>query len=128
MGPIAGKQEPRAGRTRARFPKAERLRRRSQFLAVQRRGRGVGEPRFRVVVLERPDAGPARLGVTVTKKVGGAVVRNRIKRLVREVYRRNKDWFPAGRDVVVIARDGAPGASLEDVAGELERALGRSRR
>ena len=58
---------------------------------------------FLVEVLDRGDDRAPRVGYTVTKKVGGAVFRNRIKRLVREVFRRNKSAFPRGTDVVLVA-------------------------
>jgi len=55
----------------------------------------------------------------VTRKVGNAVVRNRIKRIVREGCRRVPDLFPAGTDLVILARPSAAGAGLADVASEL---------
>ena len=74
-------------------------------------------------------AGP-RFGITVTRKVGNAVARNRIKRLVREACRRIGDLFPAGLDVVVIARPGAASATAAETLAELTslaRRLGRGR-
>ena len=60
------------------------------------------------LVLLRPNQLPqVRLGVTVTKKIGKAVIRNRIKRYVREFFRLNKHYLPQGHDLVVIARRGA---------------------
>lgn len=64
-----------------------------------------------------PDA-PSRLGVTVTRKVGSAVRRNRVKRLVREAFRLDPELVPAGIDLVVIAKDGAPTLALRDVQAE----------
>lgn len=64
----------------------------------------------------------ARLGITVSRQVGGAVRRNRLKRLVREAFRLHRDLFPARCDVVVIAKTGATARALSDVVGELERA------
>lgn len=66
-----------------------------------------------------PDgSAPSRLGVTVTKKIGTAVRRNRVKRLVREAFRLDPTLVPAGIDLVVIAKDGAPELRLADVQGE----------
>jgi ribonuclease P protein component len=66
------------------------------------------------------DAGhAARFGVTVSRKVGGAVVRNRVKRWIRESCRRMKDQLPAGVDLVVVARPSAAGAGYEPTAREL---------
>lgn len=69
----------------------------------------------------RPES---RIGITVSKKVGGAVTRNRIKRYVREVYRRVQHNVSPPRDILVIARPSAADATYEDVRSELARALG----
>lgn len=108
----------------------DRVKRRGDYLEVQAHGRRVQARHFVVIVQPRPlGAGPespTRIGVTVTKKVSGAVGRNRVKRLVREVFRRNRDRFPAGCDVVFIARAGAEGLDYETVLAEVtsvERAM-----
>ena len=61
--------------------------RRADFLRATRQGRRFATEYFLLYVFDRKDSGPARLGITVTRKVGNAVRRNRIKRLVREWYR-----------------------------------------
>ena len=58
------------------------------------------------------------MGVTVTKKVGTAVKRNRVKRLVREAFRLSPELLPKGIDLVVIAKEGAPTLALKDVHAE----------
>jgi ribonuclease P protein component len=60
-----------------------------------------------------------RLGVTVSKKVGNAVIRNRCKRIIREIFRKNKDKFPLGADVVVVVRREMVGKRYSDVLEEL---------
>ena len=116
----AAAQESRRGDGH-RFPKSARLLRRRDFLAVQKSGRAVHGKYFLAVVTpsESDNASRGRIGITVSKKVGNAVTRNRIKRLVRE-YVRQSSWVPSGMDVVVIAKRGA--AALDgyaEVAAEL---------
>lgn len=108
---------------------------------MQREGTRVHTPHFVLVVLphaERPhpersspggdpasgDAGLRRLGITVTKKVAGAVGRNRVKRVVREVFRRNRDLFPERCDVVVIGKSGAHELGYEEAKAELAKVRG----
>ena len=107
----------------------DRIRRRSDYLQIQKRGRRLHTRHFIILVLPN-ETGLRRIGVTVTKKVSSAVGRNRVKRLVREVFRRNRSVFPDGSDVVLIARDGAAGLSygqvLDEVRGALEDRRNRS--
>ena len=110
--------------------KTMRLRRRQDYLAVQRSGTKVQGRHFLALVAASPAGAVAagslgRLGITVTKRVGNAVTRNRIKRLVRE-WMRLHGWVPAGRDVVIIAKEGAATVrGLADVAIDLERLAAR---
>lgn len=100
------------------LPKAARLRTRPQYLAVQgdakrRRGR-------HFTLLWRPNGlRQSRLGITVTRRVAGAVGRNRVKRLVREFFRHARAELPPGLDLVVVAAPGAPALSLAQVRQEL---------
>jgi len=61
------------------------------------------------------------MGVTVTKRVAGSVGRNRVKRMVREVFRRHRGYFPGACDVVIIAKSGAHLLGCDDVSEELSR-------
>ena len=109
------------------YPKAVRLRRRREYLALQRSGRRRHTASF--VVLEAPAAGAlSRLGVTVSSRVGDAVVRNRVKRLVREIFRERRLEMPAALDLVVIAKPQAARITHAQAATELERALGVAHR
>src|SRR5262245_38162845 len=72
-----------------RFPKSSRIRRRDEFLRLQRLGRRSTGKCFVVITAKRIQGG-SRLGITASRKVGGAVVRNRVKRLIREFFRRRK--------------------------------------
>jgi ribonuclease P protein component len=105
-----------------RLPRTRRIRKRSEFLELQRVGRRWAGSLF-VVITDRVRTGTSRLGITASRKVGGAVVRNRVKRLVREVFRRYRDRMNPPRRVVVIARPAAAAATRADVERELSAAL-----
>lgn len=101
----------------------DRVKRRSDFRAVQSGGRKVHTPHFLVVVAPREGSLRTRLGITVTKKVSSSAVgRNRVKRVVREVFRRNRELFPDGCDVVVIAKREAPSLGYGEVLEEMRAA------
>jgi ribonuclease P protein component len=104
------------------FPKSVRLRRRREFLQLQRQGQRRHSRGF--VVIQAPArTGTSRLGVTVSSRVGNAVVRNRVKRLVREIFRERRPDLPALLDIVVIAKPDAAQISHAQATFELERAL-----
>jgi ribonuclease P protein component len=67
----------------------------------------------------------ARLGITVSKKVGKAVVRNQVKRWVKESYRRMSELAPPATDLVVVARTGAAESSFAATSSELRGLLRR---
>jgi ribonuclease P protein component len=92
------------------FPKSKRLRKRREFLPVQESGSRIALPSCIVLLAARRDDRPARLGITVTRKFGDAVRRNRAKRLIREAFRRSPELFPGGIDVVVIPKMSAVGS------------------
>lgn len=104
------------------WPKAGRIRKRHEFLAVQRNGRKQHGRHF-LVIVGAPTGRDGRLGITVTKRVGNAVTRNRIRRWVREFVRQlSADrWIPRGRDVVVIAKASAAQASHAEIVDDLAR-------
>ena len=103
------------------FPKERRIRARRDFVAAQASGRRVHTAHFVLIVGRGPQKeAPSRLGITVTKKIGTAVRRNRVKRLVRETFRLDPTLLPSGIDLVVIAKEGAPTLGLADVQGEWE--------
>ena len=110
------------------FGRSGRLRRRVDFLAVQDRGRRIAGANYLVFGLPRSSdlsqrESRARLGVTVSRKVGGAVTRNRVKRWVRESYRRLQGLAPTGTDVVVVARPPAAASGYEATKEELASLL-----
>jgi ribonuclease P protein component len=105
------------------FPKEERLLKRADYLKVSEQGRKILSPHFVILVRSSSWEAP-RIGVTASRRVGNAVIRNRVKRLVREYYRLNKGHFAAA-DYNIIARQGAELLKFSDVCRELDRALRR---
>jgi len=103
-----------------------RLRRRVDFLAVQAGGTKLHGRHLLGLAQRRTDSSLCgRLGLTVTKKVGNAVVRNRIKRLLRE-WLRVHGWIPTGWDMVLVAKDSAARQlHPDDFAPDLIRILAR---
>lgn len=92
----------------ATVEKKHRLTRSADFQRVYRQGKSVAGRYAVLYYFERPVAAAQepRLGVSVSKKVGGAVVRNRVKRVLKETFRALKDSVPANYDYVIIARPG----------------------
>lgn len=111
------------------FPKRERLRKRAEYLEVQRGGRKVQTDHFLLLSQAQRDAGPsaakARVGITVSSRVGNAVVRNRCKRWIREFVRHHKTTLPPG-DLVIIAKASAASLGHDMLDRDLKRLLGRA--
>jgi ribonuclease P protein component len=99
--------------------KAVRLSKRADFQRLSKYGRTIQRDHFAVTYC-RNSLANLRLGVTVSKKVGCAVIRNRIKRLVRECFRLNKALFDEAYDMNVIARSGAASLSSQELNQTLE--------
>ena len=93
-----------------RFPRSLRLRRRKDFLRIQRSGVKVSSHPLVALALEN-GWNVTRVGITVSSKVGNAVARNRIRRRLREIFRRQRDQLPGGIDIVLIA---SPKAAVAD--------------
>ena len=98
-----------------KFRPAEHIRRRAEFKCIYERGTRV-HGRYTTVFILPNESGIGRLGIAATKKLGGAVQRNRAKRLIREVFRRNK--IARGFDVVVIPKRELLDASLTDLEAD----------
>jgi len=102
------------------FPKGVRIRKRAEYLEIQRTGVAVHGRLLIGIVRRAEDRVATRLGITTTKKIGTAVVRNRIRRLIREAFRRNRGALPPNVDIVVVAKrasvDGTAAAIARDLA------------
>ncbi|WP_437908921.1 ribonuclease P protein component [Sorangium sp. So ce327] len=130
--------QPRSSASSSTFPRERRIRRRAEFVRIQNGGHRVST-RHLLILVAAPTEGAARgeaprgtksaaapvpsgaprLGLVASRKVGGAVARNRAKRLLREAFRRFPELFPERVDIVVILRTGAGSLGLDDVLTEL---------
>ena len=104
-------------------PGRGRLSRSADFDRVIRRGRSLASREFVLYVFPREEQGPPRLGLSVSRKVGGAVQRNRVKRLLREAFALEGSQLPDGTDAVVVARHEARGLAERDGLDGVRRAL-----
>ena len=120
--------EPRHGGGARRRP--GRLSRSAEFDRVYRQGRAVSNRYLVLYTFPREGADPARVGLSVGRKVGGAVERNHVKRLLREACAGQADALPAGHDVVLLARADAQGLAsergLEGISAALEELLAKT--
>ena len=108
-------------RAQLSFAAADRLHRSAEFLRLQRDGVRFQSPHF-VVYASRLEREPerSRLGITVSRRIGNSVVRNRVKRRVRECFRKGlRASLPVGMSIVVIARGGAGALESAAITDEL---------
>ncbi|MCQ2497169.1 MAG: ribonuclease P protein component [Lachnospiraceae bacterium] len=94
------------------------LKRNEDFRNVFKKGRSFANRCFVMYVIKKEES-EIRVGISVSKKVGNSVVRHRITRVVREVFRLYGAVFNSGLDIVVIARTGAVGIGLEQARKEI---------
>lgn len=101
------------------FRKHEKIRREKEYLTIYGEGRRSYSDNF-TIITHSHISGSRRLGITVGKKAGDAVRRNRIKRLIREYFRLNKLRLSESQDIVIMAKKNIPRLSYQDVCKELE--------
>ncbi|WP_412866923.1 ribonuclease P protein component [Cellulomonas sp. 179-A 9B4 NHS] len=108
------------------LPAAHRMRRSADFQQTVRRGARGGRPTLVVHLTTTTDPGPPEVGLVVSRAVGNAVVRNLVRRRLRELVRARLDLLPAGARLVVRAQPAAAAASFATLGSDLDAALRRA--
>jgi len=107
-----------------KFPKTNRILKRGLYRRVYDEGRKFQARYFTAFVL--PNSGPQpRIGITVTRKIGNSVQRNRARRLVREVFRKNKWLVPQGVDIVINVKNLLVEVGYREIEGDFLNFLER---
>jgi ribonuclease P protein component len=109
---------------RQAFGREEHIRKREDFQRAYAKGARL-QGRHMTVFLFPTDLPVARLGIAATRKIGNAITRNLAKRLIREIFRRNKP--AAGTDLVVIPRASMAGMPLAQIEADYRTVLARRR-
>ncbi len=97
---------------------SDSLKKNRDFQNVYRRGKSYAN-KYLVMYVLKNDLGMNRIGISVSKKVGNSVVRHRLTRLIREVYRLHEEMFNNGLDIVVLARANAKSILYTDMESAL---------
>jgi ribonuclease P protein component len=111
------------GRPRARLRRIDRLRSSKDFARVRAQGTHRNSSHFVAQIAPARDRAGRQLGLVVSKRIGGAVQRNRVKRRIREWFRQERAVLSDGSDLVVIARRGAADLTGAEIACELSELL-----
>ncbi|WP_040306496.1 ribonuclease P protein component [Caloramator australicus] len=98
--------------------KEERIRKNRHFRLIYNRGKSYSDDTL-VVYVFKNRSNMNRVGISVSKKIGKSVVRNRVKRLIKEAFRINKDKFKVGHDIVFVARGKAAKSNFYDIEGSI---------
>lgn len=109
---------PRPERERLRFPKTSRLLNSRDFRKVREKGKSSQGRLLRLGVLKESDPKPTRIGLVTSKRVGGAVDRNKTRRRLREMIRAVLPSIAPGLDIVVVAKSSAASASFDELRAE----------
>ncbi|MFC4812615.1 ribonuclease P protein component [Paenibacillus sp. GCM10023250] len=103
-----------------------RLRNREDFSRIYRNGKSFANSQFVVYWSKQHKAEPFRLGVSASKKIGNAVVRNRMRRLVKEIVRQQRERIVEQLDFIVIVRKPAVGLGMKELEKSMLHVLKRA--
>jgi ribonuclease P protein component len=113
-------------RERFKFPKASRLTRAAEFALVKKEGKSWTGKHLTLGILRQADESAARLGIVTTRRLGHAVIRNRVRRRLREVFRLNQHRLISGLWIVMVARVSAAEATFHQLERDWLRVADRA--
>lgn len=102
-----------------KFRKADRVRRRQDYVAAYRMGKRIETQHF-IILVHANNFGRPRMGIGISKKIKGAVRRNRIKRLIREFFRLHRSYFPPSNDYIFSVKRLPLRLTYRDIEQELK--------
>jgi ribonuclease P protein component len=107
--------------------RSHRLRKNEQFQEVFQKGNSAANKQFVLYSAKQEGQAAFRAGISVSKKIGNAVIRNRVKRLIREALSRLESKIPSGLDLIIIARPGVEAMSLDAIEQSLVHVMKRAK-
>ncbi|KGL41842.1 ribonuclease P protein component [Listeria newyorkensis] len=107
--------------------KAYRIKKDDEFQRVFKKGKSFANRQFVVYIFKREDLAHFRIGLSVSKKIGNAVVRNRIKRCIRQTFHELNEQIDSGYDYIIIARKPAANMDFHEIKKSLMHVLKLSR-
>jgi ribonuclease P protein component len=109
-----------------KFTKQQRISTRAEFQKILKNGKKASDGFFRIAIILNPNQNNPKLGIIVSKKIGSAVKRNRIKRVVREIFRLNQTKIISGTNLVVIAKPDCVNKTYQEIEKSLIKLLDRT--
>jgi ribonuclease P protein component len=103
--------------------KEQRVKKNSEFQEIFKKGTSVANRQFVLYILKKEEPQPFRIGLSVSKKIGNAVVRNKVKRYIRQVFLELKEEVKEGHDYLIIARKPAAEMDFHEVKKSLTHVL-----
>jgi ribonuclease P protein component len=100
-----------------------RVKKNKEFQEAFKKGKSVANRQFVVYVLKKPEQENFRIGLSVSKKIGNAVMRNQIKRYIRQSFHEFQDRVHTGNDYIIIARKPTADMGMDDIKKSLEHVL-----